>query len=139
MLEQIPKSLDYIQSKMERPVSERKGVFVGEFGFPLAVVKTQEAQVTLSKSFIQASVEWGCPFILYWQIYENEANEGENGRGQGLIDNAGRKTLLHNFLREFLKESNAFVVKSEGQKEDLPTETEYRRFAVQLLSDRKQD
>lgn len=115
MIAQVPKSLDYIQSKMKRPVHEGKGVFIGEFGFPLAVVKTQGAQVALSKSFIKASVEWGCPFILYWQIYENEANEGENGRGQGLIDNVGRKTRLHDFLQRFLTQSQAFVPKSSAE------------------------
>jgi len=139
MIAQICKSLDYIQSKTKRPISREKNVFIGEFGFPLDVVKTQENQVRLSKSFIQATVEWGCPFILYWQIYENEANESENGRGQGLIDNSGRKTLLHDFLQKFLNESNGYIVKSEGQKGTPPTETEYRRFAVRLLSGGKLD
>jgi hypothetical protein len=139
MMAQLRQSLDYIESKMMRELRDGKKVFIGEFGFPLAVVKTQQAQSRLSREFIGATLEWGCPFILYWQMYENEANEGDNGRGQGLIDNKGQMTLLHNVLRDFLQDAKSHVEESERHKGKPPDETEYRKFATKWLSERKLD
>lgn len=57
----------------------RDNVFVGEFGAPeVAVGREQAADIT--RRTIADAVRFGCPYILYWQIFDNE---GANSSGGG--------------------------------------------------------
>jgi hypothetical protein len=139
MTRRLSRSLDYIESRMKRHPGRGKRVFVGEFGFPFDIVKTQQAQAHSARVFLRAALQWGCPFILYWQVYENEAKEGENGRGEGLIDHKGRKTVLYSLLEDYLRAARSYVEHSTLERATLPTQSEFQRIAVQWMSQSKRD
>jgi len=39
--------------------------------------KPQE-QDNLSRRVMRAGLEWGCPFVLYWEMYNNEVRDGRH-------------------------------------------------------------
>ena len=55
--------------------------------------KPQEPD-NLSRRVMRAGLEWGCPFVLYWEMYNNEVRDGRQ-RGFWLIDNEGRKQPVY--------------------------------------------
>jgi hypothetical protein len=49
-----------------------KRVFIGEYGYNLPIVNNSpNDQAYCALNTIQAGIEWGCPFILYWEMYDN--------------------------------------------------------------------
>ncbi len=72
-------ALNYIASKApDSAAFGDKNVYIGEYGWP-EVSSTQDpgANTATSLRVIRVSTEeglaWGCPFVLYWQVYDNEA------------------------------------------------------------------
>jgi len=109
------KSLDYLESKLPDKGVPGKRVFIGEYGFQRSYVSDSFEQERLCRLVVCAALEWGCPFILYWQMYCNTGLPQRNdSAGFWLIDNNGIKQpvyLMHyhylqnarNFLTEFRK------------------------------------
>jgi len=126
-------ALDYIESKLPAKVGiQGKRVFIGEYGFPLERTKTPEKQDLYARDVCRAALEWGCPFVLYWEMYCNENPEGKH-RGFWLIDDKNRKqpfyyTLV--FYYENMKRMAAGFRKEHGR---LPTDDELRKKAVEIL------
>jgi hypothetical protein len=79
------------------------------------------------------ALDWGCPFCLYWQMYENEANMGEIGKGHWLINNRGEKASLCELLQALLADAGQYVRKSQERSGHPPSQREYRRFAQDWL------
>ncbi len=50
---------------------------------------------------IRAGLEWGCPFILYWQLYNNERDADGTHRGFWMIDDRGGKQPVYEVHRSF--------------------------------------
>jgi hypothetical protein len=48
-----------------------KRVFVGEFG-PHISTEPRLARTTTAEVF-RASLQWGCPFVLQWETYDNHS------------------------------------------------------------------
>lgn len=136
MARRLTESLSYIESKLRRKQVPGKRVFIGEFGFPLDTVKSRAAQVQYTRAVLDAAVEWDCPFVLYWQMYENEADEGGLGRGQGLIDNRGDPTLVYAMLSTLLKDANRFVSETNARTKRQPSERDYSQFVRAWLAGR---
>lgn len=87
----LSRSLDYIQDLMNQPsrymqqlarMDERfvKRVYLGEYGTGYL------DQVDKNKDILVNAISWGCPFALYWQVFENEweYDSGINA-GRGLL------------------------------------------------------
>ena len=82
---------------------------------------------------MRIGLEWGCPFILCWQMYNNEFSNGvENG--YWLIDNHGVKQPLWHTHADFYREARRYVVDCKRRTGRLPAEAEFRRFALTLLN-----
>ena len=77
-------------------------MFIGEYGFPADRYTPQE-QDTLSRRVMRIGLEWGCPFALYWEMYNNEVRDGRQ-RGFWLIDNEGRKQPIYFTLQKYYEE-----------------------------------
>jgi hypothetical protein len=70
---QLFASLDYIEKQMKPKENiTGKRVFIGEYGYELAIVNNSLVdQALCALNTIQIGIEWGCPFILYWEMYDN--------------------------------------------------------------------
>lgn len=121
-------ALDYIESKIPPKDVPGKRVFIGEYGFPISAVDTPQAQKEASLAVAINSIQWGCPFVLYWEMYDNEAEEGgANGKGYWMIDNKGIKQPIYDVHYEYYFWARKFV------SEKKPTEQEFRKAAAHFL------
>lgn len=78
-------TLNYIESKLKpKPGITGRRVFIGEYGFPTRRY-TPEVQNQKTIEAMIAGIEWGCPFVLYWELYDNEGTPEKPG-GFWLID-----------------------------------------------------
>jgi hypothetical protein len=129
----LQKALDYIETKLP-PKSGISGkrVFIGEYGFPAQSVGA-EKQADRSRDVIQAGLEWGCPYILYWEMYNNEIKDGGQV-GFWLIDDKGQKQAVYRLLHDFLGRAKAYTASFQNSHKRLPTISEYRRQALLLLT-----
>jgi len=129
----LPEALDFIESKLPpKRGLEGKRVFIGEYGFPLEQTQTPEKQDQYSRDVCLAALDWGCPFVLYWELYCNENPDGRH-RGFWLIDDKNRKQPFYVTLQDYYQQSRRFVSEFKSQQGRLPTDAEYRRKAVEIL------
>lgn len=105
-------------------------VFVGEFGRQGNTVGP-EAQRDHAVEFIQAALQWGSPFILWWQLYGNEVEDG-NHRGYWLIDDKGKKWPLYYTFRDYYRKARSYLLETAA-KGALPSAQDFRRKAVELI------
>jgi hypothetical protein len=82
------------------------------------------------------SLEWGCPFILYWELYCNEIDPATGQhRGYWLIDDKGDKQPVWFFHKEFLSKANTYVRDYEKTHGRLPTQQTYNAAAADWIED----
>lgn len=131
-------ALDYIEKHLPESDIPGKRVFVGEYGFNLQQVENGAAQKNCSALIMQWCLEWGCPFVLYWELYCNEIepSTGEH-LGYWLIDKGGRKQPAWYLHRDFLKKANGFVKQFEKRNGRLPSQVEYNLSAACWLKESK--
>lgn len=135
--EQIDKelkyALNYIANTLPRkPSIKGKRVFIGEYGFPLLRTETPEEQDRLSRYVMRSGLEWGCPFILYWEMYNNEVdNRGQIGFW--MIDDKNVKQPIYYTHENFYKEMREWVRNFYVQNKRTPTPEEYKTQAVKFF------
>lgn len=129
---QVPKALDYIESKLPpKPEIPGKRVFIGEYGFPSRIASEEERD-RRSRQIMRIGLEWGCLFVLSWQMYNNEFKNGNEG-GYWLIDNHGVKQPLWHTHHNFYRESQRYLAEFDKKNGRLPTPQEFCRFGLQFL------
>ena len=131
-------ALNYIEKHLPESDVPGKRVFLGEYGFNLDQVANAEIQKNCSASIMRWCLEWGCPFILYWEIYCNEIepSTGEH-RGFWLIDKDGKKQPAWDLHRDFLEKANRYVERYEKLNGRLPDQAEYNQAAAFWLNESK--
>ena len=91
----LPAALDFIAAHLP-PKAGVAGqrVFIGEYGFGNLGPAAENAQAL---KVMKAGLGWGCPFVLFWELYDNEVAKNGRLRSFWLIDDHGTKqpTLLH--------------------------------------------
>ena len=129
-------ALDYIEAHLPESDVPGKRVFIGEYGFELASFKDRELQRKYTVSVMKWCLEWGCPFILYWELYCNEI-EAKTGahRGYWLIDDHGDKQPVWFFHKEFLTKANAYVEHYKQEHGAMPSQATYNRAAATWIED----
>ena len=69
------KALDFIAANMpDSPDFGNRNVYVGEFGMPENKFPTEQIQ-KLIPNIVTTALDWGCPYIIYWQLYCNELED----------------------------------------------------------------
>jgi len=125
-------ALDYIESKLPpKPNIAGKRVFIGEYGFPARAVGPAQ-QEAKSRQVMKAGIAWGCPFVLYWQMYCNDVRDGKHA-GFWLIDDQGRKQPSYFTHQRFCTQLRQYVTDFEKQSGRLPTAAEFREQAMKQL------
>lgn len=103
----INDTLNFIQSKLRKASgSQKKRVFIGEFGIWLEQAGSEQNQVKMNKEFVRKFVNWGSPFMIYWSMY-NTAKNKNLGRSFGLINEKNIKTEFYHSLQELYKALDA--------------------------------
>lgn len=134
-------TLDYIESKLApHPGISGKRVFLGEYGFKTQdnghVVNTPEEQNTRCLNVIHAAIEWGCPFILYWELYNNELDDQGRHRGFWMIDDQGVKQPIHGTYRAYFTWARAWVAEEIQRTGKTPPAEVFRQAAVAWVESR---
>jgi hypothetical protein len=128
----IHRALDYIGSKLPpKPGIAGKRVFIGEYGFAAHTYPEAERD-RRSRQVMRVGLEWGCPFVLSWAMYNNEFKDGvENG--YWLIDNHGVRQPVWHTLAAFYREARRYLTDYKVRTGKLPPDADFRRFALSLV------
>jgi hypothetical protein len=131
---QLFDALDYIEKHLPESDIPGKRVMIGEYGSTFESLKDAEKQRELTANIIRWGIDWGCPFILYWELYCNEINEhtGKH-RGYWLIDDKGVKQPVWHLHHEFLQKANAYVDAYREKNGRLPSQGDYQAAAMEWI------
>jgi hypothetical protein len=132
----LKKSLDYLEAQLtpKAGLPEGKRVWIGEYGSP-SIKYNDEMQNLRSIWTIKASLEWGTPFILYWEMYNNEIKkETKEQIGYWLIDDEGKKQPIWHTHNLFYKEGEEFVKNYLETHKKTPSFNEFSKKAVHFKS-----
>lgn len=134
--ELLAKALDYLESKLQPKAGiEGKRVFIGEYGFP-AENHTPEKQDEKSRQVMRTALVWGCPFILYWEMYNNEIDDAGKQRGFWLIDDKNQKQPVYHTHQKLYAEARGYIADFKKRTGRMPALDEYSRAAVRWLDAR---
>jgi hypothetical protein len=130
--ELLKKALSFIESELPAKTGfTGKRVFIGEFGFPEIRYSPAEQDLK-SRHVLQAALQWGCPFALYWEMYNNEIDK----RGQlgfWMIDDKGVKQPIYETYKQFYEHARNYVADFIKSNRRPPTYEEYAKVAVKFL------
>ena len=87
----------------------------------------------MSRVVMRTGLEWGCPFVLYWELYNNEIYPDGRQRGFWMIDDKGVKQPVYFTHEELLKSGRQYVAGEIAKTRHPPTFEEYRRKALEML------
>ena len=136
--EEIKALLSYIESKLTpKPGIQGKRVFIGEYGYSVfhngKPHHSPQEQNRLSLITIQAALEWGSPFILYWELYNNELEADGTQRGFWMIDDKGVKQPIYETHLLYYQWARRYVTESITRTGQAPAEAEFRAAASQYF------
>lgn len=128
----LARALDFIEEHLpEKEGLFGKRVFIGEFGYKASAF-SPEVQCRNSMQFLENAVEWGCPFVLYWQLYDNEFVHGKY-EGYWLIDDQGEKQPLFYALQNYYREARDYLHERAEADGSLPDRRRFLRKAETLM------
>jgi hypothetical protein len=109
MPEALPAALDFIERNLPPKDLPGKRVWIGEFGFPVNEGLTPELQDRYAAEVARAALKWGCPFILYWELYCNEYSQDRHQfNGFWLIDDKNRPQPVYYRMKRFLQQAREY-------------------------------
>ena len=130
--QKLPRALDYLAAQLHHKAGiTGQRVFIGEFGFPAARYSPQQ-QDALSRQVMRIGLYWGCPFVLYWEMYNNEVRDGRQ-RGFWLIDNRGRKQPVYFTLQQYYQSARHWLTDFIQERHRVPNAPEFDHAAVEWL------
>jgi hypothetical protein len=104
-------ALDFIAANApDSPDFGRHNVYLGEFGMPESSYSPEQIQTAI-RNAVQTGLDWGCPYIVYWQLYCNELKDpntkppvksNDAVRGFWLIRPDGTKSGVWDYLHGLL-------------------------------------
>ena len=125
-------TLDHIESRLEpKPAISGKRVFIGEYGFP-ARRYTPEEQNKKSIETMIAAIEWGCPFVLYWELYDNEGTSEKPG-GFWLINEKNEKQTVWRTHQRYFEWARTYASNVERETGSPPIPDAFRAAAITFL------
>ena len=70
-------ALDFIAANMpDSPDFGDHNVYIGEFGMPENLYPAERIQRAIP-NVVKTGLDWGCPYIVYWQLYCNELKDAQ--------------------------------------------------------------
>ena len=134
----VREALDHIEDNMiRRPGWQGKRVFAGECAIHAGLVDYDPVEHDRrNREVLSAFIEWGCPFVLYWQVYCNEPNPRHPSgyKGFWLIDPDGRKVPLYHTLEKYWKAAKSHILQVKLLTGTEPSFDQMREFALNYLA-----
>lgn len=127
------KTLNYIESQMcanKGPHISGKRLFIGEYGFGGSLVPKDQREPT--RAYMIRALNWGTPFMLFWQVYNNE-----QGKHFCLIDEKGQDTPVFLLHKDYLARARKAVASFRQQNGRLPDDAEFKKMALEVLESLK--
>jgi hypothetical protein len=132
----LKESLDFLESQLSPKTNLPKGkrVWIGEYGNPSAKYD-DDTQNERSIWTIKTGLEWGTPFILYWEMYNNEIKP-ETGKqiGYWLITDKGIKQPIWYTHHNFYNEAQTYLTSYYKKNNELPSFDKFRVDALNFKS-----
>jgi hypothetical protein len=129
----LSRVLDYIEEKLPYKAGfDGKRVFIGEYGFP-HINYTVGSQDRSARGWMKQALQWGCPFVLYWQMYDNECLGNGKYNGYWLINNLNEKQPVHYTHYSFYAAMKKWVHEYNERNGHLPSREEYYTHAVSFF------
>jgi hypothetical protein len=107
----LREALDFIATNMPDSADfGDKNVYLGEFGIPENNHPHEKIRKVIPGA-VETALDWGCPYVVYWQLYCNELKDKEQKspvhsndavRGFWLIRPDGSKAWTWDYLYELL-------------------------------------
>jgi hypothetical protein len=104
-------ALDFIAANMpDSPDFGNRNVYLGEFGMPENGFSAEQIRKAIPNA-VQTALDWGCPYIVYWQLYCNElkapkkqppVHSNDDVRGFWLIRPDGSKAWTWDYFYKLL-------------------------------------
>jgi hypothetical protein len=132
----LTNALDYIESHLspKKGLPAGRRVWIGEYGSP-SLHHNDEMQNLRSIWTIKTALDWGTPYILYWEMYNNEIKEDTKEQvGYWLITDKGQKQPIWYTHNSFYNESKEFLTNYLKTKNELPSFDIFRANAVKFKS-----
>jgi hypothetical protein len=135
----IKAALDYIESRLcPKPEIKGKRVFIGEYGFPAIsgeadAPRPPEKTNALSLTVMKTGIEWGCPFVLYWELYNNEVTPEGLQKGFWMINDKGEKMPVYDSHVRYYAWAREFVADRFERTGTVPDDAVFRKAAVDFL------
>lgn len=129
--------LDYIETNLPLKTGiVGKRVFIGELGNSLEKSGWDIYKHELdNRAFFKTAIAWGCPFVLYWEMYNNEFDTANNRhKGFWLINDKNEKQPLYDMFTYFYDAAKKYVVNYKLINKTLPNYVEYASWASNYLS-----
>lgn len=129
--------LDYVESKLPpKPSISGKRVFIGECGRNYKEASNNGVvHESLNSAIFVKALIWGCPFVLYWEFYNNEI-DAVTGLPNGfwLITDKNVKTPLYYTFSDLYQAGKQWVNDYKLKYGSLPTMNDYQAWAVCQLA-----
>jgi len=104
-------ALDFIAANApDSPAFGNRNVYLGEYGMPENNYSLAQIQTAIPNA-VQTGLHWGCPYIVYWQLYCNELKDpkiqppvktNDAVRGFWLIRPDGTKSWVWDYFHGLL-------------------------------------
>jgi hypothetical protein len=82
---------------------------------------------------MRTGLQWACPFVLYWEMYNNKVTADGRQRGFWLIDDHGAKQPVYDTHRQFYEKARAHVADFTVRKRRVPSREEFGLAALAWL------
>ena len=82
---------------------------------------------------MRTALEWGCPFALYWELYNNEVRSGGSQSSFWMIDSANVRQPVFETHRAYYAWARQFVAEAVAQTTRPPSELAFRKAALAFL------
>jgi hypothetical protein len=112
--ERLRAALDHLAAKApDSALYGAKNVYLGEFGWPEHLV-TPERRLQIVKETVETALDWGTPYVLFWELYCDGPRRKYEGRptnddmaGNWLIRPDGTKCPIWDYFEELFRHSES--------------------------------
>lgn len=103
-----------------------KRVFIGEYGWGGTLSSADQEAPT--RNYIQQLLKWGTPFILFWEMYNNEPH-----KQYWLVDTNNVKVPCWHLHQRFINAARFKVAQFHETMGRVPSSDEFASMAIRLL------
>lgn len=122
-------TLDYIERHLpanKASVIHGKRVFIGEYGWGGSLSGREQEEPT--RNYLRRVLEWGAPYALYWQLYNNEP-----GKRYWLVNSEGERVPCWHLHHRLLNAARLELGRFQETRGRLPQEEEFLARVLPLL------